>query len=83
MPLRVWSDLAHSRRSLQNTNIETPRAERKALIKQDQTEQQNEAADRQINRDFPRRCDPISAAPNSDQQKCRDEREFVKRVKEK
>ena len=83
MPLRVRSDLAHSSCSPQHANIKTPRSERKALVKQDQAEQQNETADGQVDRDFPGRCDPIPAAPDSDQQKCGDQREFVKRVKEK
>ena len=83
MPLRVRRDLAHCGCSLQHANIKTPRGERKALVKQDQAEQQNETADGQIDCNFPGRCDPIPAAPDSDQQKCGDQREFVKRVKEK
>src|SRR4029453_12232246 len=83
MLLRVWSDLAHCGCSLQHANIKTPRDERKALVKQNKAEQQNETADGQINCDFPSRCDAIPAAPDSDQQKCGDQRKFVKRVKEK
>src|SRR4029077_8545702 len=83
MPLRFRSDLAHSGCSLQHANIETPRGERIALVKQDQAEQQNETADCQIDCNFPGGCDPIAAAPDSDQQKCGYQREFVKRIKEK
>ena len=54
-----------------------------ALIKQDQTDEQNETSEREIDGDLPRGRAPIPAAPDSDQQKSRDEREFMERVKEK
>ena len=82
MALRIGGDLAGGSSCLQCANIETARRVGHAVIEQDQTEQENEAAERQINRDFPRRGDAISAAPNSDEQKCRNQREFVKGVKE-
>ena len=66
MALRVCCDLAHRGRSLQRTNIETPGSQRKTLIKQDQSKQQDKTADRQIDRNFPCRCDPVFAAPDSD-----------------
>src|SRR5262249_2198532 len=83
MSLRIRRDLAHCGCSLQHANIKTTRGEREALVKQDQAEQQNKAANGQIDCDFPSCCDAISAAPNSDQQKCGDQRKLVKGVKEK
>jgi hypothetical protein len=53
------------------------------LIKQDQAQQQNKTANSQIDGDFPRRRDAISAAPDSDQQESGNECELMKRVKEK
>src|SRR6185369_2715564 len=49
----------------------------------DEAEQQNETADREIDRDLPRRSEAILATPDPDQQECGNEREFVKSVKEK
>src|SRR5262249_16891903 len=53
------------------------------LVKQDQPNQQNETANRKINRNFPGRPDAVAGSPNSDEEKRRDQRELVKRVKEK
>ena len=67
---------------LQRANIETPRCLGHAAVEQDQTEQENEAAKREINCDFPRSSNAISTAPNPDEQKRRNQRQFVKGVKE-
>ena len=81
--LRIGGKLPRRDGGLQIANVETARFGRNALIKQDQSKQQNETAEREIDRDLPGGGDTVAAAPNSDQQKCRDERELVKRVKEK
>src|SRR5207247_2390257 len=73
----------HSDRFLQRANIEAPFRRRKTLVKKNESDQQNETAEREINRDLPRGADAIAGSPNSDQQKCRDQRELMKRVKEK
>src|SRR5204863_409300 len=48
-------------------NIKATRFNWNALIKQNQTDQQNEASNREIDRDLPGSRGPISAAPDSDQ----------------
>jgi hypothetical protein len=53
------------------------------LIKENQAEQQNEAANCQVDSNLPRCRDTISAAPDPDQQKCGDQSELMKRIKEK
>src|SRR5947207_3413136 len=81
--LGISGKLHGADRGLEIANIEAARFGRNTLIKQNQSEEQNETAKREINCDLPRRRDAIAAAPNSDQQERRDERELVKRVKEK
>ncbi len=76
-------NLARGRRGLECAEIEAARRFRHAAIKQDQAQEENEAAGREIDRDLPRRGEAIPASPNSDEEKCRDEREFVKGVEEK
>src|ERR1700693_2212392 len=76
MALRFRTDLPRRRRSLQLANVETARRDWNALIKQDQTDEQNETSESEIDRDLPRSCAPVPAAPNSDQQKSWDKREF-------
>ena len=83
MALRFRTDLPRHGRSLQRANVEAARRDWNALIKEDQTDEQNETSEREIDRDLPRSRAPVPAAPDSDQQKSRDEREFVERVKEK
>ena len=83
MALCVLCDLARAGRSPQHANIKAARTQRKTLVQQDQAKQQNKTAYRQVDCDFPGRCDAISAAPDSDQQKRGDQCQFVKRVKEK
>src|SRR6266404_4287587 len=73
----------HRERFLQFANIERSLRRRRALIKQDQRDEQNETAEREINCDFPRRANAISRSPNSDEQKRRDQRELVESVEEK
>src|SRR5262249_27619216 len=68
---------------LQFRDIETALRRRKTLVEQDQSDQQNETAEREIDRDLPGRAHAISRSPNPNQKKCRDQRELVKRVKEK
>ena len=68
---------------LQRAEIKGARGLGHAAIKHDQAEQQNETAGREIDRDFPRRGLPVAAAPDSDEQKSRDQRELVKGVEEK
>ena len=53
-----------------------------AAIKQDQAEEQNETAEREIDRDLPGRGEAIARAPDADEQKGRNERELVKGVEE-
>ena len=83
MALGVRCDLAHAGRSPQQANIKAARTHRETLVQQDQAKQQNETANRQIDCDFPGRCDAISTAPDSDQQKRGDQCQFVKCIKEK
>ncbi len=70
-------------RDLQRANIEAARLRGQALIKQDQTDKENETAKRQIDGDFPGGGHAIAAPPNSNKQKSGNQREFVKGVKEK
>src|SRR3984893_3068760 len=83
MALRFRTDLPRRGRSLQRANVEAARRDWHALIKQDQTDEQNETSEREIDRDLPRGRAPVPAAPNSDQQKGWDKREFVEPIKEK
>src|SRR5207244_2978835 len=83
LPLRRGRDLPGERGSLQIANVEAARFDRNALVKQDQSEQQNETPEREINRDFPRSRGAIAASPDADQQKRRDQRQLVKGVEEK
>ena len=68
---------------LQRAQIKTSRSDRHAAIEQDQTEEQNKAAEREINRHFPGGGVAVAAAPDSDKQKRRDQRQLVKHVEEK
>src|SRR5579884_2577617 len=82
--LRVRRDLSDLGRSLhQVAHVETAKRNGKTLVKQDQTQQQNETPDCQIDRDLPCGPDTISASPNPDQQKRRNQRQFMERVEEK
>src|SRR6266487_3677597 len=83
MTLCLDANLPHRSRGLQRANVETARPDWHALVKQDQTNEQNETTECKIDRDLPSRRGPVSAPPDPDQQKRRDEREFVKRIKEK
>src|SRR6266852_761172 len=83
MTLRVCRDLTEAGSSLQRANVKTACSDGKALIKENQAEQQNEAANCQVDRNLPRCRDTISAPPDPDQQKCGDQRELMKRIKEK
>ena len=83
MALRFWTDLPRRSRSLQRANVEAARRDWNALIKQDQTDEQNETSEREIDRDLPRGRAPVPAALDSDQQESWDKREFVERIKEK
>ena len=71
------------RRGLQRAQIEAARRFRHAAVKQDQAEQQNETAGREIDRDLPRGGEAIAAPPDSDEEKSRDERQLVEGVEEK
>src|SRR2546423_6002150 len=71
------------RRFLQDTKIKAARGFRHGAIKHDQAEQQNETAGCEIDRDLPGGDYAIAAAPDSDEQERRDERELVKGVEEK
>ena len=53
--LRIGGDLTGSGGCLQSAKIKTPRGFGQTAVEQDQAEQQNEAADREVDRDFPRR----------------------------
>src|SRR5438874_1572215 len=68
---------------LQFSNIKSPTCRRQALVNQNQANQQNETSQSEINRDLPRRCGAVSGSPDHNQQKRRNQRELVKRVKEK
>src|SRR5207249_11644141 len=71
------------RGGLQFPNVKSSRGRWQTLVKQNQSDQQNETAEGEINCDFPR-CDAaIARSPDSDEQKCRDQSEFVEGVKEK
>ena len=82
MALRFGGDLSGGGGCLQRAKIKTPRSLRDAAVEQDQTEQENEAAEREIDRNFPRGRLAISAAPNSDKQESRNQRQLVEGVKE-
>src|SRR6059058_4238900 len=66
MTLRVRRNLTEAGGSLQRANVKAARRVWKTLIKHNQAEQQNEAANGQINSDLPRCRDTISAAPDPD-----------------
>ena len=83
MALRLGADLSRRRRCLQRANVKAARCDWNALVEQDQTDEQNETSERKIDRDLPGGRASVPAAPDSDQQKSRDECELVKRVKEK
>src|SRR4029077_4191255 len=83
MTLRVRRDLTEAGGSLQRANVKSACRHRKALIKENKAEQENEAANCQVDSNLPRCRDTISAAPDPDQQKCGDQRELMKRIKEK
>src|SRR5205814_6745633 len=67
MALRIRRDLTEGGSGFQRADIEATRFNWNALIKQDQTDQQDEASNREIDRDLPRGRGPIPAAPDSDQ----------------
>src|SRR5947199_3956722 len=81
--LCVCCDLAEGSCDRQRADVEAAQWGRNALVKQDQTQQQNETSYREIDRDFPCCRYPITGAPNSDQQKRGNECQLMKRVKEK
>src|SRR4029450_4421357 len=83
MALCVCRDLTEAGGSLQRANVKAACSEGKALIKENTAEQQKEAANCQVDSDLPRCRDTISAAPDPDQQKRGDQRELMKRIKEK
>src|SRR5438067_1649785 len=83
VPLLRTGDRMHDRCFLQMSDIETALRGRKTLIKKDESDQQNETAEREVDGDFPCRTNTISSSPNSDKQECRNERELMKSVKEK
>ena len=58
------------------------RLERWQQVKADQADQENDAADRQINGDFPGGALPIARSPDPDHEEGGNQRQFVKRVKE-
>ncbi len=68
---------------MQFSNIESAGSDGETLIEQDQPKQENETAEREINRDLPGRGAAISTAPDSDKQERRDESQFVEGVEEK
>ena len=76
--LRLRSDLHGG--FLQCANIKTARGHGHALIKHDQTEEQNETAQRKIDCNLPRRGGAVIASPNADQQERRNECELVKGI---
>ncbi len=55
---------------------------REAEVEANEAEQENETPDREVDRDFPRRCLPVAGAPDADEQEGRDERQFMKRIEE-
>src|SRR5215210_2839617 len=63
-------------------NVESALIERHALIQADKADQKNEAAEREIDRDFPRGKLPISKTPNADQKEGGNKRELVEGVEE-
>ena len=67
MALRIRRDLTQGGCGFQRADIKATRFNWNALIKQNQTDQQNEASNREIDRDLPGGRGPISAAPDSDQ----------------
>src|SRR5437660_995893 len=72
MRLCVRRNLTEAGGSLQRANVKTACRDGETLIKENQAEEQNEAANCQVNSDLPRCRDTISAAPDPDQQKCGD-----------
>ena len=72
MTLCVRRNLTEAGGGLQRANVKTACRDGKTLIKENQAEEQNEAANCQVNSDLPRCRDTISAAPDPDQQKCGD-----------
>src|SRR5438105_9269787 len=64
-------------------DVERLRALWQTLIEQDQSEQENETSHCQVDRDLPCGGNPVAASPDPNEQKCRDQRELVERIKEK
>ncbi len=83
MVLRGGGNLSGRGGRLQHAQIEAARGFRHAAIKQDQPEEENEAAGGEIDRDLPGGGVAVSAAPDSDEKESGNEREFVKGVEEK
>ena len=53
-----------------------------AEIERQQTDEQNEAAEGEVDGDLPGGGDPVAGTPDADKKEGRDERQFVERVKE-
>ena len=68
---------------MQGAQIKAAQIRRHTAVEQDQSKQQNETAEREINRHFPRGSETVARSPNTNEQKRRDERELVKCVEEK
>src|ERR1700736_1117094 len=67
--------------SFKSAHIEGTRIRGKALVQHDQPDQENETAQAEIDCNFPCCGSAISAAPNSNQKKGRDQSELVKGIK--
>ncbi len=81
--LRLRGDHPERGRFLQCAEVKAARSLRHAAVKHDQAKQKNETPGREIDRDFPGGGLPIAAAPDSDEEKSRDERQLVEGVEEK
>ena len=81
--LRAGQNAAVRRHRLQSAQVETAQFSRDAAVEQDQAEEQNEAAEPEIDRDLPGRGGAVARAPDADEQKSRDQRQLVEGVEEK
>ena len=80
--LRSGGDGSAGREFLEVDEVESAQRFRHGEVEIEQADEQDEAAEPEIDRNFPRRRVPLAAAPNTDEQEGRDEREFVEGVEE-